>query len=131
MQLSSYGAYGLWITRVLAASDKPVRRPELEQRLGIDEGFIQQVMIRLAKAGIVRSERGYYGGYRLAKDAGEITLRMVLEAEAGRPLFHADAEDPPLLATARKRVRELVAPVLDMSILEWKLPPKLPPRDVS
>jgi len=131
MQLLSYEAYGLWIARLLAESAKPVTRTKMEERLGIDEGFIQQVLIRLSAAGLVRSERGKEGGYCLAKDAAKITLRMVIEAASERPVFATDPEDAPLLSSARRLIRDRVVPCLDEPLLSWKLPPKFKPLDVS
>ncbi len=124
MQLLSYAGYALWVTRLLADSDEPVARPALVARLGIDEGFVQQIMRRLQAAGLVQSRWGHRGGYYLAKPAREITQRQVIEAAGERPIFHTEKDDPPLLAKARKLVAERVAPVLEDSILKWPLPPK-------
>lgn len=92
-------------------------------RLGIDPGFVQQIMIRLKQAGLVDSKWGYAGGYFLAKPAQEITQRQVIEA-AEEVVFKSESGDPPLLAKARRLVEDRVAPVLEKSILEWPLPPK-------
>jgi Rrf2 family protein len=124
MQLFSYSAYALWIVRVLADSDKPMTKVKLGQRLGIDFGFVQQVARRLQGARLVRGVRGPYGGYTLAKDATKISQLAVIEAAWGSPVFGAQKKDPPLLAEARQMIRERLLPVLDISILEWPLPPK-------
>ncbi len=124
MQLLSYAGYALWMARLLADSDKPVARPALVERLGIDEGFVQQIMRRLQAADLVQSTRGFYGGYSLAKPAKSITLRQVIEAAGEREVFRAEPGDPPLLAKARKLIQARLAPCLERSILDWPLPSK-------
>lgn len=45
--------------------------------------YLSNVVQRLARAGIIRSHRGIAGGYSLARPAGEITLRDLVEILEG------------------------------------------------
>src|SRR5512147_2407523 len=45
--------------------------------------FLAKIFQALAKAGIVKSHRGAKGGFSLARPAGEITVRDVIEAIEG------------------------------------------------
>ena len=56
---------------------------QVASQLGLDLQYIHQVLHRLKKGGVVVSERGPRGGYRLAKDAHEISLRNILYAAEG------------------------------------------------
>jgi Rrf2 family protein len=48
------------------------------ERLPAD--YVEQILLRLRRAGIVRSTRGAHGGYQLARPANEISVRDVIEA---------------------------------------------------
>ncbi|MDP8225153.1 MAG: Rrf2 family transcriptional regulator [Candidatus Lernaella stagnicola] len=52
--------------------------------LDVSEHHLAKVMQRLAKAELVESVRGPHGGFRLAKDATQITLLDVFEAVEGK-----------------------------------------------
>jgi Rrf2 family protein len=64
--------------------------------------YLEHLVAKLRKAGLVTSTRGAHGGYRLAKPAGEITMDAVVEALEGQiaPMecFH-DAPDGKVLCS--------------------------------
>jgi Rrf2 family transcriptional regulator, cysteine metabolism repressor len=124
MQLHSYSAYALWIARVLASHKGSMTKLQLADRLGIDDGFAQQVLRRLQGAGLVGSVRGKKGGYLLAKDPRRITQREVIEASLERKICESEKTDHPLLKVARERMRETLTAALDQSILKWEMPPE-------
>ena len=49
----------------------------------LPESYLAKIFQDLAKEGIVRSHRGAKGGFSLARPAGEITLRQIIEAIEG------------------------------------------------
>ncbi|MDT8419168.1 MAG: Rrf2 family transcriptional regulator [Desulfuromonadales bacterium] len=49
----------------------------------VTPAFLTKILQPLIKAGIVSSQRGVGGGFLLNRDAGEITLLDILEAEEG------------------------------------------------
>ena len=53
------------------------------------EAFLGKVLQRLKRAGLVEGTRGAHGGYRLARDAAEMTVRDVVEAVEGRTSLSA------------------------------------------
>ena len=72
--------------------------------------YLEHLVAKLRKAGLVTSTRGAHGGYRLAKPAEEITMDAVVEALEGQiaPMecFHDDARgQSALLARGRRRPR--------------------------
>lgn len=64
--------------------DRPVYLREVARRQGISERYLEQVLIPIRAAGLVRSSRGVKGGYLLARPAGEITVLEIVEAAVGR-----------------------------------------------
>ena len=76
----------MWITKrtdyatravlalALAEGDRAVKLDELARLTEVPASVLEQVMPALRTAGIVRSERGAHGGYRLNKGPAEITL---------------------------------------------------------
>ena len=53
----------------------PLKLEELARRTSVPQSVLEQVMPTMRTAGIVRSERGPSGGYRLNKDPEEISAR--------------------------------------------------------
>jgi Rrf2 family protein len=62
----------------------PVTVDELARRTGVPRSVLEQVMPTMRKAGIVRSERGARGGYRLNRPPEELTLERVVRLFQGQ-----------------------------------------------
>ena len=67
------------------AGQKPVRLRSIAQRHGIPARFLVQILLQLKAAGLVQSTRGAAGGYRLARDPAQVTLRDVTQILDGQP----------------------------------------------
>lgn len=85
MKLSTKGRYGLRALVDLAVNgaEEAVSVGSIAQRQDISERYLEQLMAKLKRAGIVKSTRGAKGGYVLAKDEEEITIGEVLRALEG------------------------------------------------
>jgi Rrf2 family transcriptional regulator, cysteine metabolism repressor len=68
----------------IAGQEKPMKLDELARRTRVPRSVLEQVMPTMRNAGIVRSERGPRGGYRLNKRADEITLERVVRLFQGQ-----------------------------------------------
>jgi Rrf2 family protein len=68
----------------LAGDDRPVSVEELARRTAVPASVLEQVMPTLRTAGIVRSERGARGGYRLNQDPADVTLERVVRLFQGQ-----------------------------------------------
>lgn len=78
MKLSTKGRYGLRAILDLAVYQDAgaVSTQSIADRQNISESYLEQLLAKLKKAGLVVSTRGASGGYRLAKDAGQISVGM-------------------------------------------------------
>ncbi|WP_446424708.1 RrF2 family transcriptional regulator [Mailhella sp.] len=55
----------------------------IAEKQNISLKYLEQIIVPLSRAGLVRSERGSQGGYRLAVDAATCTTGQVLRAIEG------------------------------------------------
>lgn len=83
--ISTRGVYGLSAVYELSIlnSEYPVQIKEISERASIPQNYLEQLLVVLKKAGIVKSVRGAHGGYLLGKDASDILVGDVLKALEG------------------------------------------------
>jgi Rrf2 family protein len=87
--------YGLRALLTLAASGAPQTAEYLAGEQALPPRFLGAILADLRRAGIVASQRGAEGGYRLARDAKEITMADVIRALDG-PLAEVRGYRPEL-----------------------------------
>ncbi len=82
MNLTSRSRYALKIMLDLAhrQHEPLVRRQDIVRRQGIPSKYLDQILVRLRREGLVVSVRGRTGGYRLARDFHEISIWEVFRA---------------------------------------------------
>lgn len=85
MKLSTKGRYGLraFIDLAVCGEEQPVSITSIAERQEISVSYLEQLMAKLKKAGLVKSVRGVNGGYSLARPADEISVGDVLRALEG------------------------------------------------
>lgn len=85
MKLSTKGRYGLraFIDLAVCGEREIVPLTSIAARQGISQPYLEQLMAKLRKAGLLESVRGVNGGYRLARPAEEISVGDVLRALEG------------------------------------------------
>lgn len=85
MKLSTKGRYGLraLIDLVQYGEQEAVSIQSISARQQISDSYLEQLVRKLKKAGLVTSVRGAQGGYRLARPAEEISVGDVLRALEG------------------------------------------------
>ncbi len=82
MRITTQAEYGLICALHLARriDDGPVTGREIAGRERLPADYVEQIMLKLRRAGIVQSTRGAHGGYRLARPAEDITVKDVMSA---------------------------------------------------
>ncbi len=98
MQVSArvdYAMRALAELAVTSAEDpgQMVKGEELASRQGIPPKFLEGILNQLRRNGLVASQRGADGGYRLARSAQEITVADVIRSLEG-PLAAVRGEPP-------------------------------------
>lgn len=85
MMFSTKAEYGVRVMVELArrAGEDPIPLAEIAAHDGLPLAYLEHLVARLRKAGLVDSRRGSRGGYMLARPATEITMAEVVEALEG------------------------------------------------
>lgn len=63
--------------------ERPVHASEVAQRQGIPEPYLEQLLLALRRASLVRSYRGPGGGYTLTRPPGAVSLADIVAALEG------------------------------------------------
>lgn len=71
----------------------PVSVRDLAQRTGLPQPYLEQILLSLKGAGLVRSKRGVGGGYILDRNLTEVTLAEIVAAVDG-PIVAGDFGEP-------------------------------------
>jgi Rrf2 family protein len=93
MRITAKADYAVRAALELAAADGAMKGDALAAAQGIPLKFLENILIDLRHAGLVRSQRGPEGGYWLAKPADEISVADVIRAVEG-PLASVRGESP-------------------------------------
>jgi Rrf2 family protein len=82
VRITTWAEYGLICALHLArrATDVPVTGRDIAARERLPADYVEQILLRLRRAEIIRSTRGARGGYTLARPATEISVRDVIAA---------------------------------------------------
>ncbi|MGQ0804095.1 MAG: RrF2 family transcriptional regulator [Actinomycetota bacterium] len=85
MKVSTRGDYAAraLLSLALHGSDRPTSVKEIAERTTLPQPYLEQILLAVKGAGLVRSKRGVGGGYVLARPAEEITLAEILAAVEG------------------------------------------------
>ena len=82
MKLSTKGRYAMVALAdlALAKPEELVSLSEISKRQDISLPYLEQLFVKLRRAGLVEAVRGPGGGYRLANPPAEIRVSEVMEA---------------------------------------------------
>ncbi len=86
VRVSTRGDYACRALLSLALRDDgvtPTSVRDIAERTGLPQPYLEQILLALKGAGLVRSKRGVGGGYVLARPADTITLGAIVSAVDG------------------------------------------------
>jgi Rrf2 family cysteine metabolism transcriptional repressor len=87
MMFSTKAEYGVRVVAHLASrygdDGQPISLGSIAEAEGLPLAYLEHLVQRLRKAGLVESRRGAHGGYSLARPAGDITMAEVVRALEG------------------------------------------------
>jgi len=84
MLLTRASEYALLSLDVIRRSDIPMGAEQLATNLCIPKSFLAKILQSLAKQGILESRKGAHGGFILAKEIENISVREVICAAEGK-----------------------------------------------
>jgi Rrf2 family protein len=82
VRITTWAEYGLICALHLAkrAGEGPITGREIAAGERLPADYVEQILLRLRRAGLVTSTRGARGGYALSKAPDEISVREVIAA---------------------------------------------------
>lgn len=82
MRITTWAEYGLICALHLARRGEagPVSGRDLAERERLPADYVEQILQRLRRAGVVASTRGAHGGYALTRSPSAISVREVIAA---------------------------------------------------
>lgn len=84
MWVSTKAQYGLRaLIEIGRGGQEPVPLKDVADRQGLSQHYLEQIASNLRRAGFIKSVRGAYGGYRLARPAERINAYEVVTALEG------------------------------------------------
>jgi Rrf2 family protein len=97
MRVTTWAEYGVIVALNLARRDrsKPVPARDVAEFEHLPTDYVEQIFLRLRRAGLVSSVRGARGGYRLSRDPADISIRNIVEAAEGST-FEVNCEAHPV-----------------------------------
>lgn len=97
MKVSTRGDYAARALLSLALHREQGRGPtsvrDIADRTGLPQPYLEQILLALKGAGLVRSKRGVGGGYVLARTPSDITMGEIVSAVDG-PIVAGDFGRP-------------------------------------
>src|SRR3989442_6235298 len=94
MKVSTRGDYAAraLLSLALHGTDRPTSVKEIAERTHLPQPYLEQILLSVNGAGLVRSKRGVSRGYVLARPPDSITLADIVSAVESPPI--GLAEDP-------------------------------------
>ncbi len=85
MKISTKGRYAVRMLLDLAEHENGgfIALKEIAERQGISKKYLEQIVPVLNKSNILQTNRGFQGGYRLAKSPDKYTVGMILRLTEG------------------------------------------------
>jgi len=85
MRLTTKSRYGTRLILDLAiyAKEGPVPLGDVAKRQNISVKYLEQLILKLKKAGFIESQRGPFGGHMLVKSPSEITIGDIVRILEG------------------------------------------------
>jgi Rrf2 family protein len=82
VRITTWAEYGIICALHLAkrAAEGPVTGREIAALERLPADYVEQILLRLRRADIIRSTRGAHGGYALARPPAQVSVRDVIAA---------------------------------------------------
>ncbi|EGQ27627.1 Rrf2 family transcriptional regulator [Mammaliicoccus sciuri] len=121
MKISTKGRYGLTVIVELGRKfgEGPVPLRKIAEEQNLSEAYLEQLIPPLRNSGLVKSVRGAYGGYKLAKDPSQITAGEIIRLLEGPIQLVEGLEDDEIPQRELwKRIGDAIRGVLDHTTIK-------------
>ncbi|HLS23488.1 MAG TPA: Rrf2 family transcriptional regulator [Pseudogracilibacillus sp.] len=121
MKISTKGRYGLTLMIELARNygAGPLSLKAIAEQKNLSNHYLEQLATPLRNSGLIRSVRGPYGGYTLAKEPKDITTGDIIRVLEGPITLVEGLEDEePAQQALWIQIRDVIKNVLDTTTLE-------------
>ncbi len=87
--ISKASEYAILFLTQLAKNKKkePVNLEQITSQTNLPYKFLSRIVLKLKKAGLIKSTKGAAGGYQLSKNPKQITLMQIIEAVESKTWF--------------------------------------------
>ena len=136
MRVGSKGRYAVIALVDVAQNSgaRPVALAEVAERQHISLSYLEQLFAMLRRSGLVLSSRGPGGGYKLGRDAGEISIGEVFRAveetgaapDGGRDWTSGNGVTTSLWAALDDHIREFLESVSVSDVMAGRVNPSAP-----
>ncbi|OCL84823.1 RrF2 family transcriptional regulator [Arcobacter porcinus] len=116
--ISTKGIYGLSAMHELAKhnDDSPMQIKDISANASIPQNYLEQLLGKLRKAGLVNSIRGARGGYHLARSADDIKVVDILIALEDDLKIADQKTNNPILDLFFDESKEKMKKIFDLSL---------------
>lgn len=97
MRVTTFTEYSLIVTLHLARrqGQRHLSAADLAAAEGLPADYVEQILLKLRRAGVVDSVRGAHGGYRFTRDPASVSVYEVMSA-CDRQTFEINCDAHPL-----------------------------------
>ena len=85
MLLTKASEYALLSLIIISQKETPQDVDTLSTQLSISKSFLAKILQSLAREGVLKSFKGAHGGFMLAFDPGELTIKRIIECAEKKP----------------------------------------------
>lgn len=116
--ISSKGMYGLAAMHELLQHDQetPMQIREISANADIPQNYLEQLLSKLRKAGLVKSIRGSRGGYMLATTPKDILVKDILIALEDDIKITDTKSSSPVLNLFFDEAKSKISQIFDLSL---------------
>lgn len=121
MKISTKGRYGLTVIVELGRKygEGPVPLRKIAEEQNLSEAYLEQLIPPLRNSGLVKSVRGAYGGYKLAKDPSDIMAGEIIRLLEGPIQIVEGLEDEDIPQRELwRRIGDAIRGVLDHTTIK-------------
>jgi Rrf2 family protein len=94
MLLTKASEYALLSLIMISQKETPQDVDTLSTQLGISKSFLAKILQSLAKEGILKSYKGAHGGFLLAKDPDDFSLKQIIACAEKKPTMVLECTTP-------------------------------------